>query len=413
MKTVNELQRAAPEPTPQQRGRKSDDRARHPAVAYLASLTTPSGRRSMLSGLNTAARILGAADARTAQWERLRFSHVTALRSVLAERYRPATANRILSAVRGVLKAAWRLGLIGTDDYQRAGDVANVRGSTLPAGRALDAGELLALFTACRRPGAAAARDAALFALLAGCGLRRQEAAGIDVADLDLATKTLRVRGKGRRERLTHLNSGTAAAIRWWLRHRGDTPGPLLRRVTKDQRVLPDRLTAEAMLLRVKKRAAEAGIQPCSPHDLRRTFVTNLLDADADVATVARMAGHANVQTTTRYDRRGEEQARRAAENTLIPFREPTDDGRSSRFSDPVPQHSTTQRPHPARTTQPTPPPARAMHPGTKRPPDNASPPTTVREQQAAHLNPGATTTRPPVTEPDGDQAGETDDAEG
>lgn len=59
----------------------------------------------------------------------------------MAEQFAPATTNKALSAVRGVLKAAWRLGLIDTDAYQRATDVDGVRGSRLPAGRALGSGE--------------------------------------------------------------------------------------------------------------------------------------------------------------------------------------------------------------------------------------------------------------------------------
>ncbi len=63
-----------------------------------------------------------------------------------------------------------------------------------------------------------------------------------------------------------------------------------------------------------ERRAADAGIAAFTPHDLRRSFVSHLLDAGVDLVTVQRLAGHASPETTSRYDRRGEETKRKAAE---------------------------------------------------------------------------------------------------
>jgi integrase/recombinase XerD len=72
-------------------------------------------------------------------------------------------------------------------------------------------------------------------------------------------------------------------------------------------------MTDQAVAIILQKRAEQAGLAAMSPHDLRRTFVTGLLDTGADIATVQKLAGHADPATTARYDRRGETAKQAAA----------------------------------------------------------------------------------------------------
>jgi site-specific recombinase XerD len=296
---------------------------RHPATVYLARLA-PGSRRTMRAALETIAQLLtgGQATAASLAWGALRYQHTAAVRAVLAERYAPATANKLLAALRGVLHEAWRLGDLEAEAYQRAADLPAVRGERLPQGRALAMGELRALFQVCqvdRTP--AGARDAALLAVLYGSGLRRAEVVALELADYDRDAGALTIRrGKGRKDRLSYVTEGSARALAAWLAVRGPEPGPLLYPVTKGGRLVRRRLTDQAVLWVLRKRAAEATVAHFSPHDLRRTFISLLLDAGADLATVQRLAGHANVQTTARYDRRGEAAKRQAVALLHVPY---------------------------------------------------------------------------------------------
>jgi site-specific recombinase XerD len=278
----------------------------------------------MRTALDTVSDLLssGRADAETLPWAALRYQHTAAVRAALADTYAPSTVNKILSALRGVLREAWRLGQVSAEDYHRAADLPGVRGERLPPGRALSAGEIRALFQVCAADGTAAgARDAALLALLYGAGLRRSEVVALELDDYEPETGALTVRaGKGRKERMGYATDGARDALDEWLRRRGNEPGPLLCPVNKSGKLTLRPMTDQAVLYILRKRSKDAGIQRFSPHDLRRTFISDLLDAGADIATVQRMAGHANVQTTARYDRRGEEAKRKAAELLHVPY---------------------------------------------------------------------------------------------
>ena len=209
----------------------------------------------------------GAAQARALDWAALRYQHTAAVRAALAARYAPATANKALAALRGVLKEAWRLGLVAADDYQRAVDLAAVRGSTLPAGRALQPGEIRALFVACAAddsPGGA--RDAALLAVLYGGGLRRAEAVALEAVDYDGETGALTVRsGKGHKARIAYATNGGKAALEAWLAVRGTGVGALFCPVHKGGRVEVRRMTEQAVWTIIEKRGGEAGVAHFSP----------------------------------------------------------------------------------------------------------------------------------------------------
>lgn len=308
----------------------------HPALVYLASLTSGESRRTMRNALNSITDIVAADLKRELPeeqqqeryqlilWSALRYPHVQAIRAELMRYYAPATTNKILSALRGVLEAAYNLGQISAEDYQRAVQVKNVRGETIPAGRDLKMGELRALVEVCQEDAdksPAGVRDAAIIGVLYICGLRRAELVALDVDDFNAQDGTLTIRGgKGHKQRLTYVTGGALTALKAWLTERGAQSGALFTPIQKGGKIVIRRMTAQAVYLMLKKRAEQADVADFSPHDMRRTFVGDLLDRGADIVTVSKLAGHSDVKTTARYDRRPEDAKRKAAELLHFPF---------------------------------------------------------------------------------------------
>jgi len=296
---------------------------RNPAAVYLARLG-PGSRRTMARALATIAELaVTGATVDVLPWWELRYQHVAAIRATLTERLAPATVNKHLPALRGVLREAWRLGLMPAEDYQRTVDVEGVRGSTLPAGRHVTGGELAALAGACKAdPGPAGVRDAAMLAVAFTAGTRLAELVGLDLDDVDQDTGALRIRhGKGRKERMTYIDHGGLAALVEWIGRRGREPGPLFCPVDQRGHVSIRRMTGQAVYMRFRRRAAQAGLSArFSPHDARRTYAGELVDRGADLVTVQRLMGHASVTTTARYDRRPEAAKRKAASLLHFPW---------------------------------------------------------------------------------------------
>ena len=174
-------------------------------LLYLARLA-PGSRRTQQVALDRMAALLsrGESTAVSLPWHRLDVHQTQHIRSALALRYAPTTANRMLAALRGVLKEAWQLGLMDAETYHRAAAVENVPWYTSPRGRVLSQEEIRALFAACDRDGTPAGiRDAALLTVLFAAGLRRSEAVALDVRDYDTESGALIVRStRDSRERI-------------------------------------------------------------------------------------------------------------------------------------------------------------------------------------------------------------------
>jgi site-specific recombinase XerD len=288
----------------------------HPAAVYMSGLGEGS-RRTIRYSLNTIASLLtsGDCDAYTLDWSKLRYHHTAAVRVALLEKLAPVTANKMLSALRRVLLEAYRLGLMAADDYQKAVDFPNIQAEPELRGRSLDSTEIKALLGTCEEESAMDIRDAAIMVMLRGTGIRRSELVKLELRDFEESTGEVLVRkgkrGKGRR---VYLPESAISFIQRWLAVRGEEAGCLFCRILKGGHLKLGQMHSDAIWRILQKRALMAGIESFSPHDFRRTFCSDLLDAGVDIVTVQKLAGHASPVTTAKYDRRGEETKRRAVQ---------------------------------------------------------------------------------------------------
>jgi integrase/recombinase XerC len=139
-------------------------------------------------------------------------------------------------------------------------------------------------------------RDRAILELLWASGLRVSEVAGLDVDDVELAEATVRVLGKGSHERIVPFGRHAARALALYVEGRGAPRGALF--VNARGR----RLSVRSIHTIVRDAARAAGIvRRVSPHTLRHTFATHLLDAGADLRVIQELLGHRRLSTTQRY----------------------------------------------------------------------------------------------------------------
>ncbi len=141
-------------------------------------------------------------------------------------------------------------------------------------------------------------RDLAIFELIYSCGLRVSELTGLDVGSLDLIERQVRVFGKGGKERLLPIGRPACAALQAYLQERGlpTASQPLF----LNQR--GGRLTARSVQRNLKQRLLRLNLPTdVTPHALRHSFATHLLDAGADLRVIQELLGHASLSTTQKY----------------------------------------------------------------------------------------------------------------
>jgi integrase/recombinase XerC len=216
-----------------------------------------------------------------------------------------ASSARRLAALRTFSKYLVREGALKDDATQLVGTPK--REQSLPAH--LGHAEIDALMAAPDLETVAGRRDRAILELFYASGLRLSELAGANLEDLNLSGRMIRVLGKGRKERLVPFNAQAATAIKHMLADHSALAAGIGQRAKGRSQKSPlflnlrgSRLTTRSIDRVVRQHVKAAAIQTgISPHALRHTFATHLLQAGADLRSIQELLGHAQLTTTQRY----------------------------------------------------------------------------------------------------------------
>ena len=213
--------------------------------------------------------------------------------------YASATVARKLASTRSFYAFGQREGWVRTNPAKPLRGPKRAR--KLP--KFLTGEEIGRLLAAPQPKAAGGLRDRAILELMYSAGLRVRELVGIDDTDVDLRGGTVRVRGKGRRERLGIVGRHAQRAIEAWLASRPRPRSPAGARV---QPVFTNRggtrLSVRGVARLLEKHLLTAGlVGRASPHTLRHSFATHLLDAGADIRSVQELLGHKSLVTTQIY----------------------------------------------------------------------------------------------------------------
>jgi integrase/recombinase XerD len=212
-----------------------------------------------------------------------------------------ATVARKVAAIRGLHRFLVLEGMRATDPTALVGSPRRPD----PFPKALTIDEAVALVEAPGSSDAPARRDRALLEFLYGTGARVSEAVGVDLGHIDLVDRIAIVTGKGAKQRVVPLGGKAIEAISEWL---PDRLSMIRRDVTGDPLFINlrgRRLSRQGAFDIVKKYAVSADIEPgrVSPHVLRHSAATHMVEAGADLRTVQEMLGHATISTTQVYTR--------------------------------------------------------------------------------------------------------------
>ena len=295
---------------------------------------------------------MGIVDFHQIPWQSLNYKLCFQIQQKLLETHNARTTNKIMSALKGSLKQARKMGLITAEQCFNAIDGKNLKYQKENIRRAVTPEELVHMLNSC--PDTPRGKlERVLIAVMFCAGPRRSELQNFDISDFDSNDYSLTIRhGKGDKGRIIYVKATAAQKILdEWIEARGKLAdsqegeneffssydakeriyrdsGPLFIAVlTHDswgkEKVNATRISGENIALTIKRVAKRAGLTGITCHALRRGFATELLNQDADMLSVSKLLGHSSVNVVQSYDMRGEPAKQKAAALIQIDYNGP------------------------------------------------------------------------------------------
>lgn len=217
------------------------------------------------------------------------------------QKLKKVTVNRKVSSLRAFYKYGLRIGKIQTNPAEMIQTLKTEK--YMPTFLSVD--EMFDLLGTKNDNTALGLRNRAMLELFYSSGLRLSELAGLDFMDIDFNQKLLKVRGKGRKERIVPIGDPAIKAVREYLEKVGEMKKDTKREVFKRPLFLNsrgERITTRSIARIVNEATSKSGIgRKISPHALRHSFATHLLNAGADLRSIQELLGHESLSTTQKY----------------------------------------------------------------------------------------------------------------
>lgn len=301
-----------------------------PIYAYINSLPSDNSKVTATRVIKAISKHLGKQSIYEINWQNFDRNQLNSLKQILDKNeLAPDTIRLYLSVIKGILQEALLLEQITEKQWLRVKTVKGPKHTRQKKHTTLSHNqfdELLKRIELAAGNENAIARDKAIFHLLVGCGLRRNELASLSMTSLNSESEHLEIVGKGNKLRRVKIHPLTMEALSNWLSVRGLESGPMFMQIYKSGRLTDlfnddqteNYLSGFSIYNLCRKYGLVGGENPVPPHSLRRSYATWLYANGVDIKKIAELLGHSSIKTTEIYISTKQDEVDQAVLNSLF-----------------------------------------------------------------------------------------------